>query len=209
MPRFFVKSEHITDKEITIIGEDVKHIKNVLRKQVGESIEICNQETGKTYEGLKINNDTVVYDTAKTFNDNNATHWKRNGKTVAYGTSYKHYMWDAATIEAGTGEVEEIPVILIDEHSIEEDFYMIEYDLPEGFTKLEAGILFGDDKHKTVDSCYYKAKSANKPETAEHGQFTAKPSNDTTKTWNIVRGYLVYSDGVSNRVIYADITSAQ
>ena len=50
MPRFFVKSEQITDKEITIIGEDVKHIKNVLRKQVGESIEICNQETGKTYK---------------------------------------------------------------------------------------------------------------------------------------------------------------
>jgi len=168
------------------------------------------QENGKTYEGLKINNnDTVVYDTAKTFNDNNATHWKRNGKTVAYGKEYKHYMWDAATIEAGTGTIEEIPVILLDEHSVEEDFYMIEYDLPEGYTKLEAGILFGDDTHKTVDSCYYKAKSANKPETAEHGQFTAKPSTDTTKTWNIVRGYLVYSDGVSNRVIYADITSAQ
>ena len=50
MPRFFVKSEHITDKEITIIGEDVKHIKNVLRKQSGDYIEICNQETGKTYK---------------------------------------------------------------------------------------------------------------------------------------------------------------
>ncbi len=168
------------------------------------------QENGKTYGSLKINNtDTVVYDTAKTFNDNNATHWTRNGKTVAYGKEYKHYMWDAATIEAGTGTIEEIPVILLDEHSVEEDFYMIEYDLPEGYTKLEAGILFGDDTHKTVDSCYYKAKSANKPETAEHGQFTAKPSTDTTKTWNVVRGYLVYSDGVNNRVIYADITSAQ
>ena len=50
MPRFFVKSEQITDKEITIIGEDVKHIKNVLRKQTGDCIEICNQETGKTYK---------------------------------------------------------------------------------------------------------------------------------------------------------------
>ena len=27
MPRFFVKSEQIKDNEITIIGEDVKHIK--------------------------------------------------------------------------------------------------------------------------------------------------------------------------------------
>ena len=50
MPRFFVKTEQIIDKQIIIIGEDVKHIKNVLRKQIGEIIEICNQETGTTYK---------------------------------------------------------------------------------------------------------------------------------------------------------------
>lgn len=50
MPRFFVKTEQIRENEITIIGEDVKHIKNVLRKQIGDNIEICNQETGITYK---------------------------------------------------------------------------------------------------------------------------------------------------------------
>ena len=50
MPRFFVKTEQIEDKTITIIGEDVKHIKNVLRKQNGDNLEICNQETGITYK---------------------------------------------------------------------------------------------------------------------------------------------------------------
>ena len=50
MPRFFVKSEQINDTEILIIGEDVKHLKNVLRKQIGDIIEICNQETGRTYK---------------------------------------------------------------------------------------------------------------------------------------------------------------
>jgi len=50
MPRFFVKTEQIREKEIIIIGEDVKHIKNVLRKQIGDNLEICNQETGKTYK---------------------------------------------------------------------------------------------------------------------------------------------------------------
>ena len=50
MPRFFVKTEQIRGNEIIIIGEDVKHIKNVLRKQIGENLEICNQETGKTYK---------------------------------------------------------------------------------------------------------------------------------------------------------------
>lgn len=49
MPRFFVKTEQIEDKTILILGEDVKHIKNVLRKQIGDILEICNQENGKTY----------------------------------------------------------------------------------------------------------------------------------------------------------------
>lgn len=50
MPRFFVKTEQIKEKQIEIIGEDVKHIRNVLRKQPGEKIEICNQEDGKAYK---------------------------------------------------------------------------------------------------------------------------------------------------------------
>lgn len=50
MPRFFVKTEQIKEKQIIIIGEDVKHIKNVLRKQIGDKLEICNQETGNTYK---------------------------------------------------------------------------------------------------------------------------------------------------------------
>lgn len=49
MPRFFVKDNQIKQDKIYIIGEDVKHIKNVLRKQVGDNLEICNQETGNTY----------------------------------------------------------------------------------------------------------------------------------------------------------------
>ena len=50
MPRFFAKTNQVKEKQINIIGEDVKHIKNVLRKQVGDNIEICNQESGNTYE---------------------------------------------------------------------------------------------------------------------------------------------------------------
>lgn len=50
MPRFFIKTEQIKEHEITIIGEDVNHIKNVLRKKIGDKLEICNQETGTTFE---------------------------------------------------------------------------------------------------------------------------------------------------------------
>lgn len=50
MPRFFVKTEQINRNEIIIIGEDVNHIKNVLRKKIGDKLEVCNQETGTTFE---------------------------------------------------------------------------------------------------------------------------------------------------------------
>lgn len=50
MPRFFVKQKQQKEKNIEIEGQDVKHIRNVLRKKEGEEIEICNQETGKNYE---------------------------------------------------------------------------------------------------------------------------------------------------------------
>ena len=50
MPRFFVKNNQINNDKITIIDEDVKHIKNVLRKQIGDKIEVFNQDTGNSYK---------------------------------------------------------------------------------------------------------------------------------------------------------------
>ncbi len=49
MPRFFVRNEQVKEKTIEILGEDIKHIKNVLRKQIGDKLEICNQDTQKSY----------------------------------------------------------------------------------------------------------------------------------------------------------------
>ena len=49
MPRFFVKNEQIRGTTIEILGEDVKHIKNVIRKQIGDNLEICDQDTRKSY----------------------------------------------------------------------------------------------------------------------------------------------------------------
>ena len=64
MPRFFVRNEQIQGKTIEILGEDVKHIKNVLRKQVGDDIEVCNQDTEKSYicEITKIETESVLTD---------------------------------------------------------------------------------------------------------------------------------------------------
>ena len=49
MPKFFVNKENIENEKIEIIGEDVNHIKNVLRKNIKEKIEICNSENGQNY----------------------------------------------------------------------------------------------------------------------------------------------------------------
>ena len=42
MPRFFVGKEQISGNYINIIGDDVKHIKRVLRLREGEEIEVCD-----------------------------------------------------------------------------------------------------------------------------------------------------------------------
>ena len=51
MQRFFVEPHQINleTKTIEIIGEDVNHIKNVLRCKVKEQIEICNKENSEAY----------------------------------------------------------------------------------------------------------------------------------------------------------------
>lgn len=49
MPKFFVKEEQINIDKISIIGKDVKHIKNVLRKKIGEELIVCNDLTQKDF----------------------------------------------------------------------------------------------------------------------------------------------------------------
>ena len=49
MPKFFIKSNQINEKTITILGTDVNHIANVLRLKVDDEIQICNEETGINY----------------------------------------------------------------------------------------------------------------------------------------------------------------
>lgn len=49
MYKFFVKENQIEESKIKIIGEDVNHIKNVLRLQNDDNIQVCNLDTKKTY----------------------------------------------------------------------------------------------------------------------------------------------------------------
>lgn len=61
MPKFFVNQEQVTEEKIKIIGNDVNHIKNVLREKVGNELTICNTNNMKDYlcEILKISEECI------------------------------------------------------------------------------------------------------------------------------------------------------
>ena len=49
MPKFFVAENQINNNKITIIGNDVNHIKNVLRQKSGDKITICDTSKEQDY----------------------------------------------------------------------------------------------------------------------------------------------------------------
>lgn len=61
MPKFFVNQEQVNEEKIKIIGNDVNHIKNVLREKVGNKLTICNTYDMKDYlcEITKLNEDYI------------------------------------------------------------------------------------------------------------------------------------------------------
>lgn len=61
MPKFFVKREQIKENNIIIQGQDVNHIKKVLRAKIGDELQICNSQTGENFlcNIDKINDETI------------------------------------------------------------------------------------------------------------------------------------------------------
>ena len=49
MPKFFIKNNQIKNNIVTILGEYVNHIANVLRIKIGEEIQVCNTDTTENY----------------------------------------------------------------------------------------------------------------------------------------------------------------
>ena len=49
MPKFFVAGNQINNNKIKIIGDDVNHIKNVLRQKSGDKITICDTSKEQDY----------------------------------------------------------------------------------------------------------------------------------------------------------------
>ena len=49
MPKFFIKNNQIENNVIKILGEDVKHISNVLRMKLDDEIQVCDTDTSNNY----------------------------------------------------------------------------------------------------------------------------------------------------------------
>ena len=62
MPKFFVSQAQIQDDSIKIIGQDVNHIKNVLRLNFEDRIQVCIKEKELTYNCIikEISKDIVL-----------------------------------------------------------------------------------------------------------------------------------------------------
>ena len=61
MYHFFVEPDQISDKSVIITGEDVNHIKNVIRLKMGDEISISNGIDGRDYRcGIASMTDTEI-----------------------------------------------------------------------------------------------------------------------------------------------------
>jgi len=67
MPKFFVNQENIENKKIIITGEDVNHIKNVLRKNIKDILEICDAQSGENFlcEIVEIQKEQIICEILK------------------------------------------------------------------------------------------------------------------------------------------------
>lgn len=123
------------------------------------------------------------------------SYWYRDGKQVAYGPEYTYYVWDDTNITNSTAGVQ-TPTVVLDKAKKSGDAYMIEYDAMSKDI-IEVGIIFGSGNH-SIESCDSKATSQ---KTEKHGQFTAKPGKTGGR---VARGYLIYDDNGTFRVVYSD-----
>lgn len=75
MPKFFVTEEQINKNLIIIKGQDVKHIKNVLRQKVGDKITICNSSNKQNYlcEINKFDEENIYCNIIENIENNNET----------------------------------------------------------------------------------------------------------------------------------------
>ncbi len=141
--------------------------------------------------------DEYAYDTELVLHAEKEGTWYIDGKPVAYGGAYLHYVWDDAEITF-KDEENNVPIISINDKTKSNGARMISYDA-NGANIAEVGILFGSEKAEITS---FNSKATSKKRGNSQGHYTAMPNDTETST--TARGYLIYNDNGTYRVIYAD-----
>ena len=70
MSTFYIKNNQIEGNKIIIQGEDLNHIKNVLRYQNGDKLEVCNEGGTRFYTKISdMNQNEIILDILEISND--------------------------------------------------------------------------------------------------------------------------------------------
>ena len=140
--------------------------------------------TGKKY------GDTVTVSAT----ESDFTCWKLGDKVISYAKDFTLDVYGNISLaKVCDGAVDAIPTVVLDKVGGE---YFLTYEVPAGYTKLEAGILFAESGTPTIGSFNSKAT-----EKTGSGQFTAKAAVGEA----IARGYIIFRDASGGiRVIYAE-----
>ncbi|MBE6965248.1 MAG: hypothetical protein E7441_04355 [Ruminococcaceae bacterium] len=155
-----------------------------------------NVTTDNSFD-ISVEGGKYVYDAKVTCEATDDVYWYRDGKCVDYGTTYIFNVWgDTKITTSATGS--NGAKVMLDEvektTGTTEKTYMIEYDKGDK-NIIEVGILFGQNATPTIEVCDQKMTSQRN---SDHGQFSA------TSAYSNTRGYLIYNDNGTYRVIYAD-----
>lgn len=119
--------------------------------------------------------------------------WKLGDKIVSYESDYTFFVWRNVDLTSITGEATDaMPVAALDKSG--ETYHLI-YGVPAGYTRIEAGIIFGTQPDVTIDSTDgYKLSAVRGT-----GHFTA------TSDFAYARGYIIYKTPANEiRILYAD-----
>ncbi len=157
---------------------------------------VADYTATNTYTITKPDNskiEDVAHETEVTLTNADPVSWYSNGALAGYGTSYSFYATEDAVITIGE-EVQEGPIVKL--NNPDGNTYILEYDA-NGATVIEKGIVIGN-ANPTVTSCFYKVISQRND---DNGKLMT--NNDTGYT--TARGYIIYNDNGTYRVVYADI----
>ncbi len=176
-------------------------IKDAITRVVAQFTEV---EDAFTIDGEKYNYDEMFAKTAEEKSGEQVfSYWTIDGQVASYNKELSFNAWDSVDVVAVyEGAKTAVPTVVLDkvDHTNSPDEYFILYEVPTGYTLVDAGIVFGTSgTTPTVRSTDGSKASAAKLT----GQFTAAPGDDSHTA---ARGYVMYRDSYNNlRVLYTEV----